>query len=575
MFVNAFRAALVVEGEYISAWQYRMLERLQASGNVHIVMVIFRQPVATAWLQRFNASWLSVLHYFDGKLFKCPVTAQRPTSLLALLGDTHLCDVGSRRYQHLLAQQALDVVIDLSAQAPLPDIIAAAKYGVWRHFYGHLGDKTDSYVGIREYAGQQSEMLSGVECWRVGQTIPDYLFLATTSTDMASINRGIEHSLWKMADFIPQRLHELFQVGECIFFSNAKQRVQPTTLMPPQHKPSSSFLMSLKILWRYPNNFLNKLFIALFRDEQWILLTKAIGDVTDLGTLEHLHKWIPPRDRFWADPFVVEHEGEQYVFFEELLYARGIGHLACMRLNSDGSHSEPVTILEKPYHLSYPFIFKHEGIYYMIPETASNHTIELYRCEAFPFRWVFEKNLMEGVEAYDATLLEHEGRWWMFTSMRQHQSCSPSESLYLFHADDPLSTQWQAHPQNPVVASAAHARPAGRIFTKAGKWYRPSQNCAGTYGRGLNVNLIQQLDQHTYREETISSYLPEGQNDMNGMHTLGVGTPVSVVDAVHVHRRLGPLDRWVVKLNCFFNRPILKTRYALAAIPLAFLWFDT
>ncbi len=557
MSVNTFRAALVVEGEYMAAWQYQMLERLLASGDVCLVMVVFRQSVALTLLQRINAALLNTLHYIDGKLFKCPVAAQQPTSFLNLLGDVNACDAGGKRYHTLLEQQALDVVIDLSAQAPLPELIGAAKYGVWRHFFGQAFERSDRYTGIREYVNQQAEILSGIERWTAGNTAPAYIFAATTSTDGASINRGVERTLWKMVDFLPQRLQELLNLGEKTFFENVTARMQPLALAPPAKSASLGVVTTLQVLWRYLCNFLNKLFISLFRAEQWILLSKATGQVTEAGALEQFRKWLPPRDRFWADPFVVERAREQYVFFEELIYARGIGHLACVRLNADGSHSEPVTILEKPYHLSYPFVFQHQGNYYMIPETAGNHTVEVYRCEDFPHRWVFEKNLMTGVEAYDATLMEYEGRWWLFASMRHDQRCSPSEALYLFHADDPLSTQWQAHPQNPVVASAARARPAGRIFNAAGQWYRPSQNCAGTYGRGLNINRIQQLDVNTYREQLVSAYLPDGQHDMNGMHTLGVSSPVSVADAVHVHRRLGIVDRWVVKLNRFFSQPLV------------------
>ena len=550
MSVCTFRAALIVDGEYISAWQYWMLERLLVSRSTVLVGVVFRQPVAVSWSQRVNRALLKVLQYFDGKLFGSPAKAQIPTIILPLLGDITLCDAGSKRYQAWLAEEVLDVVIDLTGQEPLPELLKAAKHGVWRYFYGKIACLSDRHTNIYEYAQRCDEIVSGVERCLVGQPSPECIFYATTSTDTVSINRGIERTLWKMADFMPQRLHELAEVGEADFVRSLRERIQPLSPASQGFRSAvPSFSTTLRVLWRYPNNFVRKVYKTLFRNEQWILLTKTVGNATDAGIHEHFHKWLPPRDRFWADPFVVEYAGEQYVFFEELVYARGIGHLACVRLNADGSHSEPVTILEKPYHLSYPFVFQHQGQYYLIPETAGNHTVEVYRCEEFPHRWVFEKNLMEGVEAYDATLLEHEGRWWMFASMRQHQSCSPSEALYLFHADDPLSTEWRAHPQNPVVASAARARPAGRIFTEAGKLYRPSQNCAGVYGRGLNVNLIKQLDTQTYREEMVSSYLPEGEHDMHGMHTLGIGMGVSVTDAVHVHRRLGILDRWVAKLT--------------------------
>lgn len=571
MAANVFRVALIVEGEYLPAWQCLMLQRLQAGGNAVLVAVIFRRPVMAGWWQRFTVAMLRVVTFFDGKLFKSPLTAQMPASLLDLLGDVTLCEAGSKRYQQWLASQPLDLAIDLSGQEPLAELLAQTRFGIWRYFHGHPAEWRDRYVGMREYAGRQDEILSGVTCCRPDQP-SECLFFATTSTDPASINRGIERTLWKMADFIPQRLHELAQVGEHAFFHNASVRArQLPPVQPCTHAPG--LLTLLAIVWRYPGNLVRKLYIALFRNEQWVLLTRQTGNDGKLFALDYFRKLIPPRDRFWADPFVVMHDGEQYVFFEELLYGRGIGHLACIRLNADGSYSEAVTVLEKPYHLSYPFIFQYQGQYYLIPETAANRTVEVYRCEAFPHRWVFEKNLMTGVEAYDATLLEHGGRWWMFVSMRHHPHCSPNEALYLFHADSPLSTEWQAHPQNPVVALASHARPAGRIFEQAGKLYRPSQNCAGVYGRGLNINLITQLDTHHYSEETISHCMPDGEHDMNGLHTLGIGEHLAVSDAVHVHRRLGGLDRWLVRLGSFFNRPEQSQRLALAVMPLLLFWF--
>lgn len=574
MSANIFRVALIVDGEYISAWQHLMLERMQAAGNVMLVAVIFRPPVNPSPAQRANCFLLSVLHWFDARLFKAPANAQAPTSFLDLVGDVMLCTAGSRRYREWLTEQELDLAIDLTGQEPLAAVMATARYGVWRHFQGSPAALDDSYVGIREYANRHDEIVSGVERCLSGQPSPERIFYATTSTDPVSINRGIERTLWKMADFIPQRLRELAEVGEDVFFHNVRGRIRQFPVTQQYAATIPGLLTTLRILWRYPGSFIRKVYNALFRNEQWILLTREAGDASSICTLEHFRKLIPPRDRFWADPFVVEHEGEQYVFFEELIYAQGLGHLACIRLNADGSHSEPVTILEKPYHLSYPFIFKHKGQYYLIPETAGNRTIEVYRCEMFPHRWVFEKNLMEDVEAYDSTLLEHAGRWWMFVSMRSHQSCSPNEALYLFHADDPLSTEWQAHPQNPVVARASHARPAGRIFEEGGKLYRPSQNCAGVYGRGLNINLIRQLDVHDYREETVSCCMPDGAYDMNGVHTLAIGENISVSDAVHVHRRLGMLDRWVVKLSNFFSQTGHPQRFALLVIPLALFWFD-
>ncbi len=547
MSATVFRVALVIVGEHVSAWQHLMLARLQAVAGVSLVAVILRQPQAVPWLQGFASRLLHGLQVLDANLFKCPANARTAQSVLDLLGDISVCGAGGKRYQEILGKQPVDAVIDLSGQEPLPETILWARQGVWRYFFGRPASLSDRFVGVQEYASGQDEIICGLERIMETRNEPERLFYATTSTDPVSLNRTVERTLWKMADFMPQRLQELIQTGEETFYRHVQTRLITFPLVQNYVVRLPALRLVLTAWLRYPFNVIRKLYQALFRTEQWVLLLGKAGNLHDVRVLEQFRKLIPPPDRFWADPFVVEHAGGQYVFFEEMFYARGIGHLACIRLNADGSHSEPVKILEKSYHLSYPFVFEYQGQHYLIPETAGNNTLELYRCAEFPHRWVFEKNLMENVEAYDATLQEHQGRWWMFVSMRNHASCSPSEALYLFHADNPLSTNWQPHPQNPVVARASHARPAGRIFEVEGRLYRPSQNCAGAYGRGLNINLIQQLDERFYREETVSRCLPDGGNDMNGVHTLGVGKDIVVADAVHVRRRLGMLDRWLVK----------------------------
>lgn len=574
MSAKLFRVALVLEGEYISSWQHLMLERLLAVGGISLVAVIFRTPQPLSFWQCIGLGLFHGLQKVDALLFKSPASAQAAKSVLGVLGDVTMCEAGGKRFQELLAAGPVDIVVDLSGQEPLPETILWAKQGVWRHFFGRPASLSDKFVGMREYATRQDEIVSGLERIMETRAEPERLFYATTSTDPASINRGIERTLWKMADFIPQRFQEILHAGEDAFYRNLQGRLIHFPLVPTYQPHPPALWIACQVLLRYPANFIRKLYLAMFRSEQWVLLVGEHDDVRDAGALEHFRKLIPPPDRFWADPFVVVHAGEHYVFFEEMLYERGIGHLACIHLNQENGHSEPVKVLEQPYHLSYPFVFNYQGQYYMIPETAANHSVELYRCEEFPHRWAFEKKLMDGVEAYDATLQEHGGKWWMFVSMRTHASCSPNEALYLFHADSPLSTEWQAHPQNPVVSRASHARPGGRLFESEGRLYRPSQNCAGVYGRGLNINLVRQLDERVYREETVSSCLPDGGNDMNGLHTLGVGKGVSVADAVHLRRRLGMLDRWLEKIGGFFKHLGVAGRFVLIAAPLAIFWID-
>jgi len=87
----------------------------------------------------------------------------------------------------------------------------------------------------------------------------------------------------------------------------------------------------------------------------------------------------------WADPHVVRSDNDKdfVVFFEEYLYRRKKGHISAFTISQDGRYTQPCKVLERPYHLSYPFVFKWDGDHYMIPESSENRTIENLQMHSF------------------------------------------------------------------------------------------------------------------------------------------------------------------------------------------------
>jgi hypothetical protein len=240
---------------------------------------------------------------------------------------------------------------------------------------------------------------------------------------------------------------------------------------------------------------------------------------------------IPPLGRSWADPFPVLHQGKYYLFVEELEGKKKKGHLCAIELDNDLAVGSVHRVLERPYHLSYPFVFAWEGEHYLIPETSANRTIEAYRCRRFPQEWVFHKNLMTSVKASDATLFCHAGKWWLFACLAEHPAASTRDELFLFYSDHPLSHNWTPHPRNPIVSDVRRARPAGRIFEYCGKLYRPAQDCSVRYGYGLRLHEIIRLDQEEYEEREVKAYLPEKGSAFMGLHTFNQVEGLTVVDA--------------------------------------------
>ena len=56
-----------------------------------------------------------------------------------------------------------------------------------------------------------------------------------------------------------------------------------------------------------------------------------------------------------------------------------IGRIICLNLDENFNISSSQIILEKPYHLSYPYLFEYQGQLYMMPESNENNTIDLYK----------------------------------------------------------------------------------------------------------------------------------------------------------------------------------------------------
>jgi hypothetical protein len=206
-------------------------------------------------------------------------------------------------------------------------------------------------------------------------------------------------------------------------------------------------------------------------------------------------------------------------------------------MDQQGHYKNPVPILEKSYHLSYPFVFKWQEKFYMIPETADNKTIELYECIEFPYKWEFKMNLMENISAFDTTLFYQDGKWWLFSAIKENEGILRNDELFLFYADELCTTQWSPHPLNPVVSDIKNARPAGGIFVQDKKIFRPSQNGLIRYGCGFNINEINQLSEKDYSEKTIARVEPNWHNNIKGAHSFSHDHQLTVIDVFALRSR--------------------------------------
>jgi hypothetical protein len=238
-------------------------------------------------------------------------------------------------------------------------------------------------------------------------------------------------------------------------------------------------------------------------------------------------QWIEsPRGHFWADPFVIQEGGRDWLFFEDFIYAQKRGVIACGRLEN-GKIVDSRTVLERPYHLSYPHLIRHEGAIWMIPETAEAGQVQLYRARKFPDEWVLERTLLE-LPAADCSPFAYEGRWYMFVSPNIVANVNVATTL-LFEAPT-LQGPWKLHPAGAICNDVRWARCAGAVIHDGSRLLRPTQDGSNGYGYAVSFNEFR-LSSTTYEEHQVAVLKPDPvKYGIFGTHTYNRTGQWEVID---------------------------------------------
>lgn len=267
---------------------------------------------------------------------------------------------------------------------------------------------------------------------------------------------------------------------------------------------------------------------ARLRPRMW-LLKHGHGDPSD-ADLEAAKEILPPRNRFWADPFLFEHEGASFVFYEDYDYRTRRGVISVARL--EGGDFKPLgTALATNYHLSYPFVFRRGEEIFMLPETNQIHRIEIWRCRSFPLEWELHATALEGIRSADSVIATVDGATWLFTNIASDATGDHCTELYIYRIDGPDLNHVEPHKANPVVIDSRYARSGGRVFQHEGVLIRSAQdNSHGAYGYGVRLMRIEELTLEVYRE-TVFRDLASGTGRYCGAHHIDFQGGAYIMDA--------------------------------------------
>ncbi len=268
---------------------------------------------------------------------------------------------------------------------------------------------------------------------------------------------------------------------------------------------------------------------------KWFIMYKKIDDNFDpkninFDNLNYIHA---PSNHFYADPFCIKHNDLYYIFLETFDYKKGT--LAYFTIDEDMKASEikDITGIPSP-HLSYPHVFKENDKFYMIPETCHLNKINLYECVSFPNEWKLNKTLIDDVHTGDNTILKHNDKYWMFTTVYKNGL----NNFCIFYSDT-IFGPWRKHSKVNVEYKQEHGiknehltRSAGNIFkTSDGKIIRPSQHSdRGINGESVTLYEIIKLTEDDYHEQPINIVSKELVPQVRAMHTFSVKDGLMLID---------------------------------------------
>lgn len=511
---GALRIGVLLDETRVPAWAARVLHTLQMDDGFELAFVgLPETPPKRATTSILRPGRLLFERYvaLDERLLRTaqdafvPVELDEKLSATATLRITPLRDQGGPRLAaadaDAIRARDLDVLLMLGMRG-LGGLGGLARHGVWafREDWFHEAPFVRAVL--------RSEPVTETSVCRVGaEGEPGaIIYRSHSATRRSSVHLNRNGSYWKGSELLVRCLRELA----------ARGRVPPATGASAESDPGSD-----ASLHRAPGGFRVLLFLAslaarlvrnrmvefLF-DDDWCIAVRrraaAVDSWRDLSGFQVL-PW--PADCYYSDPFVFREKDRTFVFAEKYDKPRQKGVIAAIELDADGRvTSEPRVVLERDYHLSYPFVFHWNDGSFMIPESGSNRTIELYRAVCFPEKWELERVLFDGVNAVDSTLLVHDDRFWLFTCMLPDE-LPGSQELHVFHARSPLGP-WTAHARNPVVSDVRSARPAGRLFRRGDDWIRPAQDCSARYGWSIQLQRVERLTPTEYREAAFDRIEP-------------------------------------------------------------------
>jgi hypothetical protein len=259
----------------------------------------------------------------------------------------------------------------------------------------------------------------------------------------------------------------------------------------------------------------------------------------------------------FADPFVLNNEAENNltILAEEFTTGQHNGKISKVNFSKSQGFSKPTSVLKTKSHLSYPVVFEENKKVYLLPENAYSGGLFIYEYDK-DSNELTNKRKLSNLPLVDATLLRHNGKYWLFASLLGKNVMN---QLHIFFADNILGPYFP-HFKNPVKNHINGSRCAGSFFRIGNELFRPSQNCEHYYGESITIQKITRLNTEEFEEEQQLVLNPKMGSEFSfGIHTLNISGNYIIADGQKGHFQ--PVRQTLRAIYRLFNPRSNKSRF--------------
>ena len=326
---NKLKIGLLMNSLDIPLWEYQMLKRINQSDHFSIELLILNntRKKESSTLNKiknnFSNILLIILLKLEKLIFKVNPDASKIKNSKKLLKNIDIIKakpISTKFFDRFqlsdiqnIKNYNLDVIVRMGFKILKGEILNCAKYGVWSYHHGDNNVNRGGPAGHWEVI--EGKRITGTILQILSEELDNgkIIYKSFSSTDKNSIIRNRNKLLMKSISFLPRKLEDLYMLGSEVFLKDINKISSDINIY--SNKLYRKSALNNWIIIKYFLNFIyrnikNRIYNILYI-EQWCILFQVGDDIS--SSIWKYKKIIPPKDRFYADPFIIK-ENETFIY---------------------------------------------------------------------------------------------------------------------------------------------------------------------------------------------------------------------------------------------------------------------